>query len=70
MDSRRVDQAFDAARGIQPLAPGDQSNTRAHGGLGLGLATVQRLVWAMGGLIDVDSRLGVGTTFRVRLPVG
>jgi len=36
-------------------------------GTGLGLAIVKELVEAMGGAVDVSSRLGEGTTFSVRL---
>jgi signal transduction histidine kinase len=46
--------------------------TRAHPtvsvGRGVGLAIVQRLVEANGGAITLESRPGVGTTFRVTLP--
>lgn len=38
-------------------------------GSGLGLMIVQRIVRAHGGKIDVESRVGEGTTFRVRLPL-
>lgn len=37
-------------------------------GSGLGLSICRRMVDAMGGRIDADSELGVGTTFRVALP--
>jgi signal transduction histidine kinase/CheY-like chemotaxis protein len=37
-------------------------------GTGLGLANVQQLVTAMGGSVEVESELGRGTTFRVRIP--
>ncbi|MBD2494745.1 ATP-binding protein [Nostoc sp. FACHB-280] len=48
----------------------DSSSTRAHGGLGLGLAIVRHLVELHGGTITVDSPgEGQGTTFTVKLPL-
>ena len=47
----------------------DQSTSRAHGGLGLGLAIVRELVEAHGGSVDAYSAgPGLGSTFTVLLP--
>ncbi|MBL8881187.1 MAG: hypothetical protein JNG88_18925, partial [Phycisphaerales bacterium] len=46
----------------------DDSATRLFGGAGLGLALCRELVHRMAGSIVVDSAVGVGSTFTVRLP--
>ena len=68
----------DTGEGIEPeLLPhifdrfrqGDSSSTRAHGGLGLGLALVRHLVELHGGSVHAHSEgPGRGATFVVSLP--
>ncbi len=43
---------------------------RTHEGTGIGLALVQELVRLHGGTIEAASKVGGGTTFRIRIPFG
>ena len=59
----------DQARIFGDFAQLDGSATRAVGGMGLGLTVCRRLLDKMGGVISVNSRVGEGSTFTVRLPL-
>lgn len=47
----------------------DTGLARSYSGLGLGLALSDKLVRLMGGEISVESRVGHGTVFTIRLPL-
>jgi PAS domain S-box-containing protein len=79
VDSRVTITVRDSGQGISAgLLPrvfdrfrqGDSSSTRAHGGLGLGLAIVRHLVELHGGTANARSDgEGKGATFQVDLPI-
>ena len=52
---------------FQPFLQVDSTRSRLRGGTGLGLAISQRIVEAMGGRIEISSRLGTGSTFSFSL---
>ncbi len=47
----------------------DKDRSREMGGTGLGLAIVKHIAQAHGGRVEVESRLGAGSTFRLTLPL-
>ena len=62
--------AEDEVRRIfQPFMQAQNGRTERNDGLGLGLAISDRLAHMLGGAISVDSRLGSGSTFTLRLPL-
>jgi signal transduction histidine kinase len=54
---------------FEPMFQADMSPRRIADGLGLGLSIVKGYVDKLGGRIEVESREGVGSSFRVEIPV-
>ena len=55
---------------FQPFVQADSSMTRRYGGTGLGLAICKSIASALGGQLAVDSEVGKGTVFKIRIPIG
>jgi signal transduction histidine kinase/ActR/RegA family two-component response regulator len=62
MTETQIENLFEA------FMQADSSTARKYGGTGLGLAITKYFCEMMGGSIVVNSRIGQGTTFTVRLP--
>ncbi|HUY90573.1 MAG TPA: ATP-binding protein [Pirellulales bacterium] len=63
IEAERIDAIFD------PYVQVDASVARRYGGTGLGLAISRRLARLLGGDLTVASEPGVGSTFRLTLPL-
>ena len=59
---------FEKFRQGRTAMPGGDAMTREHSGTGLGLSIVKELCKLLGGEVSVQSELGKGSVFTVRLP--
>lgn len=57
------------SRIFKPFEQENALTAKEHGGSGLGLSITKNLVELMGGTIQVESKLGVGTTFTIDIPL-
>jgi signal transduction histidine kinase len=57
----------DLARIFEPFQQAEATTARPHEGTGLGLAITKNLVELNGGVLTIESEVGVGTTVAVRL---
>ena len=54
----------------RPFEQSDDSYNRSSVGTGLGLALTKMLIELHGGILEISSTVGVGTTVSVLFPIG
>ena len=54
---------------FEPFVQGDLGLSKKFGGTGLGLSICSQLAGLMGGEIDLESTVGTGTTFSMKIPL-
>jgi two-component system phosphate regulon sensor histidine kinase PhoR len=68
IERRHLPRIFERFYTVERIA-GEQASV-GGAGTGLGLAIARHAILRHGGSIEVDSAIGVGTTFTILLPIG
>ena len=63
-----MDEAF-LPKLFEPFSQEDATTTNRYGGSGLGMAITKKMIDLMGGMVEVESEKGHGTTFTVTIPL-
>lgn len=58
----------DRERIFEPFRQGERGDEKGYGGVGLGLALVAKLTELLGAMVELESEVGKGSTFRVLVP--
>jgi signal transduction histidine kinase len=58
----------DIPKVLEPFGQVESSHVRSHEGLGLGLPLVKKIIDLHGGALQIESRLGSGTTATIHFP--
>lgn len=58
----------DLQRVLEPFTQVESAFARKHGGVGLGLPLVRKIIELHGGSVAIESKLGAGTTVVVKVP--
>lgn len=54
---------------FEEFSQGDTTTEKKHGGFGLGLAITKKIVTLLDGEINLDSSIGIGSTFTITIPI-
>lgn len=63
MPEEMTTQIFEAFRQL------DDGLNRKYGGLGIGLSIAKKMIDVLGGTIEVESKVGVGSLFSIEIPL-
>ena len=53
---------------FRSFSQAEASTSKKYGGTGLGLALTRRFCHSMGGTVEVESEVGVGSSFKIEIP--